>query len=180
MHISSPIIKPELAPELPAHQKPIPIPALSHSATPRLPGGYPRPPLAVFDAADAPQGPPPGYIASPPPAMHYDDPRGMEMGGYGSPAPPGHPYGPPAPYGSSPGLYGPGPYGPPMQPPGPYGQPPPGQPMYYQQPPPGGPYGGPPPGGYYDGSSRRGGTGEGICAGILGALACCCCLDFIF
>ncbi|KAI7391719.1 hypothetical protein KC328_g7369 [Hortaea werneckii] len=45
---------------------------------------------------ETPQGPPPGYIASPPPAMHYDDPRGMEMGGYGSPAPPGHPYGPPS------------------------------------------------------------------------------------
>ncbi|OTA39757.1 hypothetical protein BTJ68_00313 [Hortaea werneckii EXF-2000] len=79
---------------------------------------------------ETPQGPPPGYIASPPPAMHYDDPRGMEMGGYGSPAPPGHPYGPPPGGPTHPHPdpmarpYGPGPYGPPMQPPGPYDQPP--------------------------------------------------------
>lgn len=34
-----------------------------------------------------------------------------------------------------------------------------------------------PPQGYYGGQSRGASAGEGICAGLLGALACCCCLD---
>ncbi|EMC95691.1 hypothetical protein BAUCODRAFT_499058 [Baudoinia panamericana UAMH 10762] len=109
-----------------------------------------------------PEGPPPNY----PQQAHYDagpagaDPRGF--GNFGSP-PPQQQYGPgPGPYQQG----GPGPYGPPQQ--GYYQQ----QPMYYQQAP-------PQQGGYY-GNRPSGGAGEGICAGILGALACCCCLDFLF
>ncbi|TKA73979.1 hypothetical protein B0A55_05575 [Friedmanniomyces simplex] len=131
----------------------------------------------MADKYNPPQGPPPSY----PPQAHYDagpaalsqgdDPRGF--GGYGSPPPPQQ-YGSPAPY-------GPGPYGPPQQQgfgygPGPYQQQ--GQPMYYQQQQPYGQPGYPPPGGQYD--HRGGGAGEGICAGILGAFACCCCLDMLF
>ncbi|KAI4184907.1 MAG: hypothetical protein L6R41_004433 [Letrouitia leprolyta] len=60
-----------------------------------------------------------------------------------------------------------------QQPPQPgYG--PPQQGMYYQQQ-------GPPPQGYYaDDRGRGSGAGGGLCAGLLGALACCCCLDFLF
>ncbi|KAI9786551.1 MAG: hypothetical protein M1816_007875 [Peltula sp. TS41687] len=58
-----------------------------------------------------------------------------------------------------------------------YGQQPPQQPgqgMYYQQPPPGAA-----PGHFAGGQSGRRGN-DGLCAAVLGALACCCCLDFIF
>lgn len=91
-------------------------------------------------------------------------------GGYYNNNPQG-PYGPPAQ-----GYYGPGP-----APGGYYGQP---QQMHYgQQPQPGYPgygYGPQPQYGYY--ADQRGGpsAGEGICAGLLGALACCCCLDLLF
>ncbi|KAI1931815.1 hypothetical protein LOZ58_001144 [Ophidiomyces ophidiicola] len=45
-----------------------------------------------------------------------------------------------------------------------------------------GPPGGQPPAqGYYaDDRGKAGGMGSGICAGILGAMACCCCLDILF
>ncbi|KAK4982537.1 hypothetical protein LTR66_009225 [Elasticomyces elasticus] len=127
----------------------------------------------------APEGPPPKYPQQPPQA-HYDagpanasyynggDPR-AQQGYYGSPAP--QQYGSPAPFNQ-------GPYGPPQQQyqqgPGPYGGPQQG--MQYQQQ---GPYGAQP--GYQNGG--RGGRysgSEGICAGIAGALACCCCLDCLF
>ncbi|KAI4164479.1 MAG: hypothetical protein LQ342_001792 [Letrouitia transgressa] len=55
------------------------------------------------------------------------------------------------------------------------GYPPQQQGMYYQQQ--------QPPQGYYAdgrGGGRGPGASEGICAGLLGALACCCCLDFLF
>ncbi|KAK8206570.1 hypothetical protein M8818_004403 [Zalaria obscura] len=126
---------------------------------------------------EPPTGPPPSYPQQPAPA-HYDagpanasyynqlsDPR-AQQGYYGSPAPQG--YGSPAPYQQ-------GPYGPPQQQgyqQGPYG-PPQQQGMYYQQQP---MYA--PQGGYYQ-QQQRGSSGEGICAGIMGALACCCCLDLL-
>ncbi|EEP82308.1 predicted protein [Uncinocarpus reesii 1704] len=50
----------------------------------------------------------------------------------------------------------------------------PQQGMYY------GPQGGQQPQQGYYVDDRRSGMGTGICAGILGALACCCCLDIIF
>jgi hypothetical protein len=71
--------------------------------------------------------------------------------------------------------------GPPPQ--GYYGQ---QGPMYYQQqgPPQGyyadnrGQYG---PGGYgYQQPYGGGSAAEGVCAGLLGALACCCCLELLF
>lgn len=94
-------------------------------------------------------------------------------------------------YGGAGGYYN-GPQGPPPQgyyAPGPgqqmaggyYGQPGmqvPPQGMYYQQQ---GPMYGYPqqqPYGYYP--QDRGMGGSGICAGLLGALACCCCLDMMF
>lgn len=114
---------------------------------------------------DAPNDPPPGYPSYPQQAAQgsaqdfyggQGDPRGQQ-GYYGSPPPQQQ-------YGGYPqqGGYQQGPYGPPQ------GQ----QPMYYQQQ---GPY---PPQGGYQGQKNSG--GGGICAGILGALACCCCLDAIF
>ncbi|EER26686.1 hypothetical protein D8B26_002913 [Coccidioides posadasii str. Silveira] len=51
----------------------------------------------------------------------------------------------------------------------------PQQGMYYGPP----QQGYPPPQGQYV-EDRRKDMGTGICAGILGALACCCCLDIIF
>ncbi|MCJ1477478.1 hypothetical protein MMC13_006150 [Lambiella insularis] len=97
----------------------------------------------------------------------------------GSPAPgvpaPGvayEPYGPPQPY-----------YGNNVGPMQGYGQP---QGMYYGQPQGygyGGGYGGGygQQGGYYQDQRGYGGgnAAEGICAGLFGALACCCCLDFL-
>ncbi|KAK1062914.1 hypothetical protein LTR74_009861 [Friedmanniomyces endolithicus] len=127
----------------------------------------------MADKYNPPQGPPPSY----PPQAHYDagpaplsqgDPRAF--GGYGSPLPQPQESNFQAPYGAGP--YG----GPPQQQgygPGPYQQQ--GQPMYYQQPQQQ-PYGYPPPGQY---GGRGGGAGEGICAGLLGGLACCCCLDML-
>ena len=59
-------------------------------------------------------------------------------------------------------------------PPGPqYGGPQYGQPGPYQQ----GPY---PQQPMYVEDRRGGGTAGGICAGLAGALACCCCLDCLF
>ena len=116
----------------------------------------------MADKYNAPQGPPPSYIQQPQQA--YDgsnDPR-AQQNYYGSPAPQQQ-YGSPAPYQQ--GGYPQGQY---QQ--GPYGPPPPQQGMYYQQQ----PYG--PQGGYYD--NRGSGAGSGLCAGLMGALACCCCLDF--
>lgn len=57
-----------------------------------------------------------------------------------------------------------------------YGPPYPQQPMYYQQ-----PGYGPPYGAYDDRGYGRPGpsAGEGFCAAMLAALACCCCLDFL-
>ncbi|KAK0335736.1 hypothetical protein LTR91_019359 [Friedmanniomyces endolithicus] len=128
----------------------------------------------MADKYNPPQGPPPSY----PPQAHYDagpaplsqgDPRAF--GGYGSPLPQPQESSFQAPYGAGP--YG----GPPQQQgygPGPYQQQ--GQPMYYQQQQQQQPYGYPPPGQY---GGRGGGAGEGICAGLLGGLACCCCLDML-
>lgn len=131
-------------------------------------------------------GHPPTY--QPPAAAHYDAgpyhgpgsdlSPGQNM--YNSPGGPPMQYnqygalGPPPPQQG--GYYGGQPpnmqYGPPMQGQG-QGQGPQGG--YYQNGPQGGYYqNGPPPQG------KQGGTGGGICAGLMGALACCCCLDCLF
>jgi len=127
-------------------------------------------------AYKAPEGPPPSY-----PPQAYDAGPYQQPGAYGSPAPP---------------MGGPGPYGPPPngnqdyyggaggpqqgynQPPMQYQQ----QPMYPQQgyPQQGYPPQGYPPQGQYENDRGRGSSGSGICAGIMGALACCCCLDCLF
>jgi hypothetical protein len=114
-------------------------------------------------AYKGPEGPPPSY----PPQAYDAGP--YQQPGYGSPAPP---MGGPGPYGPPPGgqqdYYGGQQQGynqPPMQ----YQQ----QPMYPQQ-------GYPPPQGQYQDNRRGGSSGSGICAGIMGALACCCCLDCLF
>ena len=116
---------------------------------------------ALHDPRDPSQNP---YFGSPPPQHGYGPqspppPQGYYGGGNGQMQGPMQPggmyYGPP--------QQGPGGYGPQGQwsaPPGGYGPPPQGG-MYYQD------------RGYHD---RRDGK-EGICAGIFGALACCCCLD---
>jgi hypothetical protein len=118
----------------------------------------------------------------------------------------GHPPSYPKPVHQDAGPY----YGPGSPPPQNFSPAPSGAPhqQYYQQggaqqdyygngPPAGGYYGGGPQHqmnygpqtqhvgpGYYPnniGHGRKsGGMGGGICAGIMGALACCCCLDFIF
>ncbi|KAL8666157.1 MAG: hypothetical protein Q9202_001664 [Teloschistes flavicans] len=106
--------------------------------------------------------PPPQY----PPQTHLDagpynaPPANQDYYGGNQQTQPYNQQGPP-----QQGYYGqqqPG-YGPPQQ-----------QGMYYQQ--------GPPPQGYYDDGRGRGsgGAGGGLCAGLLGAMACCCCLDFLF
>jgi len=112
-------------------------------------------------AYKAPDMPPPSYPAQD--AGPYYPPQ---QGGYGSPPPP---MGGPGPYGPPPGqdYYG-GQQAPYQQQPMQYQQ----QPMYQQQ-------GYPPPGQYQD-DRGRGSSGSGICAGIMGALACCCCLDCLF
>lgn len=99
---------------------------------------------------------------------HNGDMRAPEQayGGYYNPnqqGPPQQGY-----YGGQPqgGYYG----GPPGPQQGYYGQPGP-QGMYYQQ---------QPVQGYYADRPGGSGSGGGICAGILGALACCCCLDMMF
>ncbi|KAI9808859.1 MAG: hypothetical protein M1827_007182 [Pycnora praestabilis] len=125
---------------------------------------------------DAPQGAPPQY-----PAQTYQQPQHLDAGPMYPPNPspsPGPYYqsGPPGPYDGQRQGYG-APqqgYGPPQQ--GYYGGGPPQQQgMYYQQQP--GQYG--PPGAYGGGAGGRGaGVGEGLCAGLLGLTACCCCLDF--
>lgn len=130
----------------------------------------------------APDGPPPPRYPSSPPPVHtgpadvapyqqnaqmtsWDQPPTQYNPGWQNQPPPG-------------GYYGPQPYPNPQQ-----------QQMYYQQQPgygPGPGYGYGAPGyfaddrGYGYGPPGRGGMGaEGICAGLLGALACCCCLDFL-
>ena len=117
-------------------------------------------------AYKGPDGPPPSY-----PPQAYDAGPYQQPGNYGSPAPP---MGGPGPYGPPPGnqdYYGGQQQGynqPPMQ----YQQ----QPMYPQQ-----GQGYPPPQGqYYQDDRGRGSSSSGICAGIMGALACCCCLDCLF
>jgi hypothetical protein len=131
----------------------------------------PKPPnhTTTTMAYKGPEGPPPSY-----PPQAYDAGPYQQQQQYGSPAPP---------------MGGPGPYGPPPaqndyyggqqqgynQPPMQYQQ----QPMYPQQ---GYPQqqGYPPQGQYVDDRGRGGSSGSGICAGIMGALACCCCLDCLF
>ena len=131
---------------------------------------------------NAPSGPPPNYpsqahvdagpawdqrVASPSPYA------GNQVGPYQGPTPGfeqqdrgynQQQYGPPGPYYQQQGY--PQQYGPPQG--GYYGPP---QGMYYQ---------GGPPQGYYAGQRGGPSAGEGICAGLLGALACCCCLDLMF
>ncbi|MCJ1439079.1 epithelial splicing regulatory protein [Xylographa pallens] len=144
------------------------------------------PPQAHYDAGPA------FPIASPAPSPYNAyggfahpaaDPRSGPQ--YpGSPAPNGQ-YGPPQPYygnnnnnnGGGPMAVGPG-YG---QPQGMYYGQPQQQQYMYGGPPGGGGYGGygGQGGGYYDQRGHGGGAGEGICAGLVGALACCCCLDFL-
>ncbi|MCJ1390298.1 hypothetical protein MMC18_003156 [Xylographa bjoerkii] len=145
------------------------------------PPAYPQ--QAHYDAGPAFGHP--GQISSPAPTPYnayggFNNPSNDPRSGSqyaGSPAP-GGPYGPPQPYygnNTGPMAQGPG-----------YGQP---QGMYYGQPqqqygyggPPGGGYGGygGQQGGYYDQRGHGGGAAEGICAGLFGALACCCCLDFL-
>ena len=112
-------------------------------------------------AYKGPDGPPPSY-----PPQAYDAGPYQQPGGYGSPPPMGGP----GPYGPPPGqqdYYGGQQQGynqPPMQ----YQQ----QPMYPQQ--------GYPSQGQYQDDRGRGSSSSGICAGIMGALACCCCLDCLF
>ncbi|MCJ1290080.1 hypothetical protein MMC34_001615 [Xylographa carneopallida] len=138
------------------------------------------PPQAHYDAGPFP---PPGPIASPAPSPYN------AYGGFA------HPSNDPRSAPQYPGSPGPQPYynnnnnnngGPMAVGPG-YGQP---QGMYYGQPqpqqqymyggPPGGGYGGyGGQGGYYDQRGHGGGAAEGVCAGLMGALACCCCLDFL-
>jgi len=137
---------------------------------------------------EPPEGPPPSY----PQPVHQDagpynspgspfqgDPRGNNGNYYGSPVPQNEGYGSPTPQGY---------YGPPAQYNGGgqggfgYGGPQQQGPMQYQQQGYGGGYGGPgyAPQGYY--ANQRGGpggAGEGICAGLLAAMACCCCLDIL-
>ncbi|OJJ50037.1 hypothetical protein ASPZODRAFT_128627 [Penicilliopsis zonata CBS 506.65] len=116
------------------------------------PPSYPQP---IHDP-NAYQGTP---VNSPPPGQEYYNQNGYyPPNQYGQPQPG---YGPPQPG-----------YGPPQG----YGAPPP-QGMYYQQ------QGYPPPQqGYYadDRGDRGMGAGGGICAGIMAAMACCCCLDILF
>lgn len=132
------------------------------------------------------------YDDAPPPS--YPPPTHQDAGPYPQPTPspaPGHGteyYGSPAPrdpnqlqpypqqsYQQQQGYGGYGPpqqgYYPPNQQQGYYGPQQQGGGMYYapqQQ-----------PQGYY-GNQRPGGGGasQGLCAGLLGATACCCCLDF--
>lgn len=54
-----------------------------------------------------------------------------------------------------------------------YGQQPPQQ-MHYQQQP------APMAQGHFADGRTKSGAGTGFCAALVGALACCCCLDFIF
>jgi len=130
--------------------------------------------LTSFLPQDAPPPsyPPPTHNGSPAPGAtdYYQQPYGS------SPSPS------PAPYGSQ-QLYAQPAYGAqPQQQPQPYYQqqqqgpygPPQGGMMYGQQP--------PPPQGYYANGrgQKQGGAGEGLCAGLLGLAACCCCLDFLF
>jgi hypothetical protein len=123
-----------------------------------------------------PSGPPPTY-----PQQVHVDAGPYDSRGPGSPTPQNQimPYPQQESFGGPQGQYGPpGQYGYPQQPfnQGWGGGPPPGVPppggMYYQQ---------QPPMGYYQ--DPRGGYGpgsQGICAGLLGALACCCCLELLF
>jgi hypothetical protein len=131
-----------------------------------------------------PSGPPPIY----PQQAHYDA-GPYDLRGPASPPPQNQlvPYPQSEAYGGPAGQYGQS-----------YNQgwgggPPPGG--YYGGPPPGGYYGGPPPGGmgYYPqqpygyqqpiGYQQPGGYNStpttGIFAGLLGLMACCCCLDFL-
>ncbi|MCJ1449167.1 MAG: hypothetical protein MMC23_009686 [Stictis urceolatum] len=154
------------------------------------------PPPVHQDAGPAPMNHPSPYNAyggfnnpSYTPSQAHLDPRGE--GNYNSP----HPGGfqspmPPQGYNS---YHSAGPYGPPVPQQGYYGPPGPQQGMYYGPPQGGpgsyGPYGPGPQGPYYGGPGQgyRGygqyerdrGAGEGVCAGIFGALACCCCLDLL-
>jgi len=127
---------------------------------------------------NAPSGPPPNY-----PQQAYT--------GTGNPGP-----GSPSPYGdqnlNQVAAYNTGyvqPQGQGYGPPGGYYQQGFQQGPYEQGYPPGGPGYGPPQGGmYYQqqpmGYQQRGGygssAGEGVCAGLLGLCACCCCLDLLF
>ncbi|KAI4731820.1 hypothetical protein E4T49_00094 [Aureobasidium sp. EXF-10728] len=125
---------------------------------------------------DAPSGPPPTYSA---PAAHGE--AANYYGDTSAPAAPQGTYYPPQQGYASPtpdpnrGFMPPGqqqgypPQGYPQQ----QGYPPQqGQPMYYQQ------QGYPPPQGYVQ--QQQGSGAGGICAGVLSALACCCCLDILF
>ncbi|KAL9055630.1 MAG: hypothetical protein Q9162_003440 [Coniocarpon cinnabarinum] len=155
-----------------------------HSPPPTdAPPAYPSPaaqpsPLRPQDTALTQYQPP----TSPPPASARTESNAAPY--YGSPEPiqSAHPAGFYGPY-SQPqpqdwqqaqrGGFYPQPYYYPQAQPM-YG--PPGQPMMYG-PQPGGPYYGQPPPGQY--GTRRSGAGEGIFAGLLAALAACCCLDFL-
>jgi len=93
----------------------------------------------------------------------YPPNMNQQNGGYYAP-------GPQMGYQQQPQGYGPqgGYYGQQQYPPQGYGQ----QGPYGPQ---GGGYYGPNQGGYYN--DNRGGVGTGMMGGLLGALACCCCLD---
>jgi hypothetical protein len=114
------------------------------------PPSYPQP--AHHDAG-------PYYGPGAPPQQSFSPAPGQNM--YGPP----QQYGPP---GSQQGYYGSGP-----PPPGGYygGGPGPQQQMNYGPPMQGGP-------GYYQGGQKPNGIARGgFCAALIGALACCCCLD---
>jgi len=138
-----------------------------------------------------PSGPPPTY----PPQIHHDaGPYYESQHGPGSPPPSGSPYNTNnqqvGPYNARAQDY---------QVQGYYGGPEQEQVYSENQPPPGGYYGAPqggyynqpqgpmyyqqqPPAGYYAnnrGYGQGGSAAEGMCAGLLGALACCCCLDML-
>ncbi|KAL8830214.1 MAG: hypothetical protein Q9191_001554 [Dirinaria sp. TL-2023a] len=130
----------------------------------------------MSDKYDAPNHPPPAHLDAGPYAPASDPSPGSGAMEYYNPTQqhqqqyPQNNYGPPVPYNQ--GGYGPPQpyYGPPQQQ---------QQGMYYgpQQ---GYPPQGYQPQGYYANRGNGPGAAEGICAGLLGALACCCCIDFLF
>ncbi|KAI1769503.1 hypothetical protein GGR53DRAFT_461226 [Hypoxylon sp. FL1150] len=106
---------------------------------------------------EPPQHPQPAYQGGYPPQSQY---YGNQQQGYYQPNP-------------NMGYYqqqqGPPPQGP--YPGGAYPAYPPQQGAYYQQ--------GRPPQGYYQ-HQNQGSSADGCLGALLGALACCCCLDFLF
>ncbi|EKD19683.1 uncharacterized protein L3040_001971 [Drepanopeziza brunnea f. sp. 'multigermtubi'] len=151
------------------------------------------------DPQQFPNGPPPAYIPSststtpvPPPAHLIPTNQHTGTSDYYNASPQQPPYSQPQPQPQFPSnknqqneIQYPNPYQQYPHPQQPYGQQPgmgyPPQQQYPQQPYPYGP--GPryaPQGQYLDQRGRQSGAAEGVLGGCLAALACCCCLDFLF